>query len=111
VKPARLRPAAENDLTDLTRWYAEKGGNALGARLFDSAHAALEPIQRMPGLGSPLQAESVGITGLRHWGVEGFPVRWFYLERDDHLDVLRLLGERQDIAEILSADEPLPPTV
>ena len=106
MKPARLRPAAENDLTELTRWYAEQGGTALAARLFDSARAALAPIQRMPGLGSPPRAESVGVAGLRHWGVEGFPVRWFYLERDDHLDVLRLLGDRQDIAEIFASERP-----
>ena len=108
MKPARLRPAAESDLVTLTRWYAEQGGTTLAARLFDSAHAALEPIQRMPGLGSPLRAESVGITGLRHWSVEGFPVRWFYLEREDHLDVLRLLGERQDLAAILASERPPP---
>ena len=106
MKAARLRPAAQTDLLDLTRWYAKKGGNALAARVFDAARAALKPIQRLPGLGSPLDTESVGMSGLRHWGVQGFPVRWFYLERNDHLDVLRLLGERQDIAAILKADPP-----
>jgi toxin ParE1/3/4 len=30
-----------------------------------------------------------------------FPVLWIYFHRDDHLDVVRLLGERQDIATIL----------
>lgn len=29
---------------------------------------------------------------------------WFYFERTDHLDVVRLLGERQDIATILRVD-------
>jgi toxin ParE1/3/4 len=105
VKPARLRPAAQQDLVALSLWYADKGGETLAARMFDAARAALMPIQRMPGLGSPALAESVGMPGLRHLGVDGFPVRWFYLEREDHLDVLRLLGERQDIAAIL-ADAP-----
>ena len=104
MKPARLRPAAQQDLVELSLWYAEQGGAPLAARLFDAARGALKPIQRMPGLGSPALAESVGMPGLRHWGVDGFPVRWFYLEREDHLDVLRLLGERQDIAAILAAE-------
>ncbi len=104
MKPARLRPAAQQDLVELSLWYAEQGGAPLAARLFDAARDALKPIQRMPGLGSPALAESVGMPGLRHWGVDGFPVRWFYLEREDHLDVLRLLGERQDIAAILAAE-------
>ena len=108
MKPARLRPAAQQDLIELSLWYADKDGETLAARLFDAARAALKPIQRMPGLGSPALAESVGLPGLRHWGVEGFPVRWFYLEREDHLDILRLLGERQDIAAILAAEPTAP---
>lgn len=30
-----------------------------------------------------------------------FPLLWIYFVRDDHLDVVRLLGERQDVATIL----------
>ena len=33
-----------------------------------------------------------------------FPLLWCYFERGDHLDVVRLLGERQDIATILGAE-------
>jgi toxin ParE1/3/4 len=106
VKPARLRPAAQDDLIALTRWYAEQGGNALAARLFDSAQAALEPLARMPGLGSPRVGQLCQQPGLRAWGVQGWPVQWLYFERDNHIDVIRLLGERQDIAEILGADPP-----
>jgi hypothetical protein len=29
---------------------------------------------------------------------------WFCFERDDHVDVVRLLGERQDIAAILAEE-------
>jgi len=36
--------------------------------------------------------------------VTGFPLRWFYFEREDHRDIVRLLGERQDIVAILSKD-------
>jgi toxin ParE1/3/4 len=31
-------------------------------------------------------------------------VEWFYFEADDHLDVVRLLGERQDTAAILGGE-------
>lgn len=33
---------------------------------------------------------------------------WFYFERDGHLDVVRLLGERQDIATILAHEVRVP---
>ncbi len=55
----------------------------------------------MPGIGSPRLAEACGIPGLRAWGVNGWPVAWLYIERDAYLDVLRLLGERQDMMAIL----------
>jgi len=34
--------------------------------------------------------------------VSRFPLIWFYIERPDCIDVLRLLGERQDILAILN---------
>ncbi len=104
MKRAVLRPVAERDLINATRWYTGQGGLALGAKAFDAARAALEPIKRMPGLGSPRLGNECGLPGLRQWGVGGFPMSWFYFERDDHLDVVRLLGERQDIAAILADD-------
>jgi len=42
------------------------------------------------------------LPGLRTWQVSKFPLLWFYVERNDRLDVVRLLGERQDIAAILA---------
>jgi toxin ParE1/3/4 len=104
LKPARLRPLAEQDLVEAARYYAEEGGAALGARTFDAAVRALDPIQRMAGMGSLRLGELCEIPGLRSWGVKGFPLRWFYFERDDHLDVVRLLGERQDIAATLHGE-------
>lgn len=104
MKRARLRPRAEQDLIDAARYYANEGGAPLGGRAFDAALAALAPIERMPALGSTRLGQVCDIPGLRSWGVSGFPLRWFYFEREDHLDVVRLLGERQDIAAILGRD-------
>jgi toxin ParE1/3/4 len=41
------------------------------------------------------------MEGLRTWRIKGFPLIWFYFERADHLDVVRLLGERQDVVALL----------
>ena len=104
MKPAELRPLAEQDLVDAARHYAREGGVVLGERVFDAALASLEPIQRMPGMGSPRLGQLCEIAGLRSWRVAGFPLQWFYFERADQLDVVRLLADRQDIAAILSDD-------
>ena len=104
MKPARLRPRAEQDLVDAARYYAAQGGRALAEQVFDAAADALLPIERMPGLGSPRIGQLGEIPGLRASGVTGFPMQWFYFEAEGHLDVVRLLGDRQDIATILTRD-------
>ncbi len=90
---------------EATRHYATVGGVDLGERLFDAAVAALEPVQRMPAIGSPRLGLLCEITGLRSWRVTGFPMQWLYFEAEDHLDVVRLLGDRQDIVAILGAGD------
>jgi toxin ParE1/3/4 len=105
LKPARLRPLAEEDLVDAATYYAKEGGRALGERMFDAALAALKPIQRMPAMGSPRMGQLCEIAGLRSWRVAGFPMQWLYFETENHLDVVRLLADRQDIEAILSAGD------
>lgn len=73
--------------------------------MFDAAIAALEPIERMPGMGSPRLAQLCKIPGLRSRRVTDFPVQWLYFEAEDHLDVVRLLGDRQDILAILAVGD------
>lgn len=106
MKPARLRAQAKRDLSDTAVYYTEQGGAKLGRAFVTAATAALEPLARMPGLGSLRAAEFCGVPHLRVWGVSGWPVQWFYFERDDILDVVRLLGERQNIAAILASEPP-----
>ena len=103
MKEARLRPLAEADLVAATRHYAGEAGQALAERMFDAALAALDSLERMPAMGSPRLGQLCDIPGLRGWRVEGFPMQWFYFEAADHLDVVRLLGDRQDIFNILAA--------
>ena len=105
MKLARLRPLAEQDLVAAARHYAQEGGIELGERLFDAALAALKPIERMPSMGSPRLGQWCEIPGLRSWRVPDFPMQWLYFEAADHLDVVRLLGDRQDIVAIMGADE------
>ena len=73
--------------------------------MFDAALAALKPIQHMPAMGSPRLGLLCEIPGLRSWRIKGFPMLWLYFEAEGHLDVVRLLGDRQDIAAILSVGD------
>jgi toxin ParE1/3/4 len=101
LKAAILRPQASRDRQGEIRYYRKKAGSKIALRLVTATNAALDQLELDPGMGSPTLGKILGIPGLRSWRVTGFPLVWFYFERDDHLDVVRLLGERQDIATIL----------
>lgn len=89
-------------MLEATRHYASEGSVELAERMFDAAIAALEPIERMPGIGSPRLGQLCEIPGLRSWRVTRFPMQWLYFETEDRLDVVRLLGDRQDLVAILT---------
>jgi len=102
VTTAILRPLAEADLIARTRFSRAEGGDGLGERFFDAAFAALGALTRMPGAGSPRVGELCGIPGLRVRRVIGFPCGWFYFIANDHVDVVRLLADAQDLPTSLA---------
>ncbi len=98
---ARLRPLAERDLVERTRYYRAEAGVEVATRFFDSAIAALRSLERMPGAGSPRLGELCDVPGLRARRVPGFPCVWCYFVRADHVDVVRLLADAQDLPSLL----------
>lgn len=101
MKPAVLRPQALRDQQGEVRYYRKEGGTRLAVKVARATNGALDQVEIEPGSGSPRLGKLLGIPGLRTWRVGKFPLLWFYFERGDHLDVVRLLGERQDIITIL----------
>lgn len=101
MKPAVLRPRALRDQQGEVRYYRKEGGSRVAVKVAKATNAALDQIELDPGIGSPTLGKRLVIPGLRTWQVAKFPLLWCYFERADHLDVVRLLGERQDVAAIL----------
>lgn len=104
MKPALLRPLAKDDRRAEVRYYREKAGQAVAIRLVTQMRLALGQIELNAGIGSPRLGQIAEVTELRAWRVTGFPLVWLYFERQDQLDVIRLLGERQDILSILDTE-------
>jgi toxin ParE1/3/4 len=101
LKPAVLRPLALRDQQGQVRHDRKEGGTRVAVTLATTSNAALDQIEIDPGIGSPMLGTLPGIAGLRTWRVTKFPLLWCHFERGDHLDVIRLPGERQEIAAIL----------
>ena len=104
MKPAVLRPQALRDQQGEVRYYRREGGSRLAVKVAKATNEALDQVEIEPGIGSPRLGKLLGIPGLRTWRVGKFPLLWCYFERGDHLDVVRLLGERQDIIAILGGE-------
>lgn len=67
---------------------------------------ALGTLGAHPAIGSPVLGKEIGIEGLRTCGVEGFPLAFWYFDRETYVDVARLVGQRQDALRI-DPDEPV----
>ena len=81
----------------------KQGAKSLCRLVKATSIAALDRIELDPGIGSPVLGQVLGIPSLRTWKMSKFPLLWIYFVRDDHLDVVRLLGERQDVDAILAS--------
>lgn len=99
---ARLRPLAETDLVERTRDYRSEAGDDVGERFFDTAVDTLRTTGDRPGVGSLRLGELCDVPGLRSFRIGGFPCGWFYFERGDYVDVVRLLSYAQDLPALLA---------
>jgi toxin ParE1/3/4 len=68
---------------------------ALG--FIDALEQAYAHIGRHPASGSTRYAAELNLPGLHHWPLKNFPYLVFYAERDDHIDVWRVLHGKRDI--------------
>lgn len=96
-KPVAPRSLAVRDVDEALGFYLEEGGEDVALRFVDALERAYSHIGRQPASGSPRYAHELDIPGLRSWPVTPFPHLIFYLERQDHIDVWRVLHGRRDI--------------
>lgn len=101
MKRAVLRPQARQDRRNEVRYYREQAGEKVAQALIDNFERDLKTLQRQPGMGSPVLGKLIELDSLRTWAVTGYPLVLVYFDRLDQLDVVRLLGQRQDTATLL----------
>lgn len=107
TKPVIPRERAERDIDEVIAHFLEEGSEQAALRFIDALERAYSHLGRHPGSGSPRMAEELDIPGLRTWPMGRFPYLVFYLERDDHVDVWRVLHGRRDLPAWLQV--PLAP--
>jgi toxin ParE1/3/4 len=97
AKPVIPRDEARRDVEAAIDFYATEAGEAIALRFIDAVEAAYEAIRRHPATGSPRYGHELGLPGLRSQLLKGYPYLIFYVERDSHVDVWRVLHAQRDI--------------
>ncbi len=97
MKPLQWHPLARLDADEAADRYAAQGGLALELRFIQSLDTAIAQVADQPGMGAPRYADVLKLSGLRLWPLKGFPYLVFYLERNAHIDIWRVLHAQRDI--------------
>lgn len=99
------REQAHRDVDQAIDHYAREAGADVALGFVGALEAAYNSIAEHPRIGSPRYAVELDLPGLRHRRLVRYPWLVFYVERDDHIDVWRVLDARRDIPAWLGDPE------
>lgn len=91
------REAASRDVDQAIDHYLAEGTASAALDFIDALEKAYTHISRQPASGSPRYAHELNLPGLRSWPLTRFPYLVFYFDRDDCVDVWRVLQAQRDI--------------
>ena len=102
-KPIILRAVAMRDIDNAIAFLLEQGAEVATQTFVAELELASRVISENPGMGSPRHGHELNLPGLRSWPLTSQPYLVFYVDRDDHLDVWRVLHMHQDIPAAMAA--------
>lgn len=97
AKPVVPRQLANRDVDEALAHYVSEGAQQAALGFIDALEQAYSHIGRYPATGSLRYAHELNLPGLRFWPLARHPHLVFYIERDDHVDVWRVLHGQRDI--------------
>ena len=103
-KPVVLRQLALQDAAEAVDRYLDEASEKVALGFVDALEKAYAHIARHPASGSPRYAHQLGLADLRFWRLDRYPYLVFYVERDDQVDVWRVLHMQRDIPAWMNDD-------
>jgi toxin ParE1/3/4 len=101
TKKIVITPKASQDLDDCFA-YISQDNHEIALQFFDSTRLTIAQIARMPGVGGVFATNNPRLEGLRKWAVKDFrKYLIFYIDRDEVVEVVRILYATRDITSIL----------
>lgn len=105
LKPIRPRRLARRDVEAAVDYYARDAGPDVALGFIDALERTYRTISTHPRAGSPRYAHELALPGLRVRGLTHYPYLVFYIEREDHIDVWRVLHVQRDIPSWMQEPE------
>jgi toxin ParE1/3/4 len=98
----RRRPQAEADLTDQFVYYLTNAGHDVAERFLAAVEETARRLLDRPGIGARRSFRHPGLQDLRMHPVRGFDRHLiFYRERDDGIELVRVLHGARDIPSVM----------
>lgn len=97
AKPVIPRVLARRDVDEIVDQYLSESAEQAALGFIEALERAYAHLGQHPATGSPRYAHELDLPGLRAWPVIRYPYLIFYVERDDHVDVWRVLHGQRDI--------------
>lgn len=104
AKPIVPRELANQDVDEAIEHYLSENAEQAALGFIDALENAYAHIGRHPATGSPRYAHELNLPGLRFWSLTRYPQLVFYIEREDHIDVWRVLHGERDIPAWLGTE-------
>lgn len=102
TKPVVLRALAQQDVEAAIDHCLLEGSDRVALGFVDALEQAYLHLSRQSASGSPRCAHDLNLPGLRSWPLTHYPYLVFYFERDDAVDVWRVLQAQRDIPAWMS---------
>jgi toxin ParE1/3/4 len=97
AKPVIPRALANQDVDDAISYYLGEQAEQAALGFIDALEEAYTHIARHPASGLSRYAHALDVPGLLYWPLSRYPYLVFYVQRDDHIDVWRVLHGMRDI--------------
>ena len=91
------RELANRDVENAIDHYLVEATAKIALGFVDALEKAYAHIARHSASGSPRYAHQLGLADLRFWTLGHYPYLVFYVEREEHIDVWRVLHQQRDI--------------
>ena len=106
AKPVLPREQAHRDAEAAIDHYRNDGSEKVALELVDDLERAYARISRNPDIGSLRYAHELDLPGLRFVPLTRYPYLVFYIQRDDSIDVWRVLHAQRDIPARMQTQDP-----